>query len=422
MKLSRPGRVAIINLSIAAVLIVALVVGFVLLRGGGTEATASSQRTATVSTGDVTATVSATGTSEPTSTSEVSFTSTGTITSIKVTVGSTVKKGQVLATLDADALQTQVDVAQAKLDAAQDQYSAAVQSYDDAVAAENAASSDTSNSSNTNVANGSSSNSQNGAASSVSSASAQLASARANQLQAQNDLDTAQQALDGATLRSPRAGTVLTVNGTVGGSSGGNGSSGNGSTDTSSSGLFTIADLARMQVSASFAEADAMQLKVGQAATTVFNAAAETPVTGKVTTVAPTPTTSNNVVSYAVTISLPTLPKGLRSGQTATVTVTTGSASNVLTVPGSAITSAGGTHTVTVVANGKSTRTPIEIGLEGDQLTQVTSGLSAGQTVLLTTATSTSGGSGSFPGGNFPGGGLGGGLVTNGNGPAGGGK
>src|SRR4051794_29128573 len=84
MKLPRPGRVATINVSIAAVLVIALVVGFVILRGSGTSATASTQRTATVAAGDVTATVSATGTSEPTSTTAVSFTSTGTIAAINV--------------------------------------------------------------------------------------------------------------------------------------------------------------------------------------------------------------------------------------------------------------------------------------------------------------------------------------------------
>ncbi|GAA4349489.1 efflux RND transporter periplasmic adaptor subunit [Angustibacter luteus] len=411
MKLPRPGRVATVNLSIAAVLVIALVIGFLVLHGDGGTATASTARTATVSTGDVSATVSATGTSAPTSTSEVSFTSSGTIASIKAKVGQTVKKGQVLATLDTDQLQTAVDVAQAKLDAAQDQYSAAVEGYDDAVDAESSADDTASTSQN--------GQSQQSSATSVSSASAQLASARASRLQAESDLESAQTALAGATLRSPRAGTVLTVNGTVGGSSGG--SSGNGSSTGSdtTSGLFTIADLTRMEVSASFAEADAMALKVGQVATTVFNAAEGTPVTGKVTSVAPTPTTANNVVSYAVTVSLPTLPKGLRSGQSATVTVTTGSKTNVLTVPSSAITSGGSTHTVTVVANGQQTRTPVEIGLEGDQLTEVTSGLTAGQQVLLATA-STSSGNGFPGGGNFPGGGAGPGLVTNGNAPAGG--
>jgi macrolide-specific efflux system membrane fusion protein len=126
------------------------------------------------------------------------------------------------------------------------------------------------------------------------------------------------------------------------------------------------------------------------------------------------------VVSYAVTVSLPTLPKGLRSGQSATVSVTTGSRSNVLTVPSSAITGSGSNHTVTVVAGGQQTRTPVEIGLEGDQLTEVTSGLTAGQQVLLATASTSSGNGNGFPGGDFPGGGAGPGLVTNGNAPAGG--
>jgi macrolide-specific efflux system membrane fusion protein len=104
------------------------------------------------------------------------------------------------------------------------------------------------------------------------------------------------------------------------------------------------------------------------------------------------------------------------------VSVTTGSASNVLTVPSSAVTSVGGTHSVTVVAGGKQTRTAVQVGLEGDQLTEITSGLTAGQTVVLTTATSTSG-SNSFPRGDFPGGGIGGGgLVVNGSAPAGGAK
>ena len=99
--------------------------------------------------------------------------------------------------------------------------------------------------------------------------------------------------------------------------------------------------------------------------------------------------------------------------------MTTGTASNVLTVPSSAVTSAGGAHSVTVVADGKQTRTTVEIGLEGDQLTEITSGLTAGQTVVLATATGSTG-TGNFPRGDFPGGGLGGGLVVNGNAPGGG--
>ena len=59
-----------------------------------------------------------------------------------------------------------------------------------------------------------------------------------------------------------------------------------------------------MQVSASFAEADATKLKVGQTATVTWAALTGATATGKVATIAPTATTANNVNSYAVVVSL----------------------------------------------------------------------------------------------------------------------
>ncbi len=409
MRPPRPGRAVTVNVTIAAVLVIALAVGYLALRPTKGTASTGQQRTATAIVTDVTATVSATGTSEPVSTSQVSFATSGTIDSIRVHAGSVVKKGQVLATVDEAGLKSAVDVAQAKDDAAQSSYSAAVESYDNAVAGQSASSSTATAGQGQNASSGQSS------VQSVESASAQLSSAKAARLQATYDLQAAEAAVAAATLRSPLAGTVLTVNGSVGGSasgggSGGGGASGASSSSSTSTALFTIADLSRMQVSASFAEADAMQLKVGQAATTVFNAATGDPVSGKITSVAPTPTTSSNVVSYAVTVSLPQLPKGLRPGQTATVTVTTGSRQNVLAVPSAAISGSGSNHTVTVVSGGRETTTAVEVGLEGDQWTEIRSGLSEGQQVVLTTAAS-SGSSTGFPGGGqFPGGRVGGGA------------
>ena len=94
--------------------------------------------------------------------------------------------------------------------------------------------------------------------------------------------------------------------------------------------------------------------------------------------------------------------------------VVTGQAQDVLLVPSAAVTTAGGQSTVTVVQNGQQVSTPVEVGLEGDQFTEITSGLSEGDEVVIATATDT-GGTGGFPGGGFPGGGA---LVG---GPGGGG-
>jgi multidrug efflux pump subunit AcrA (membrane-fusion protein) len=90
-------------------------------------------------------------------------------------------------------------------------------------------------------------------------------------------------------------------------------------------------------------------------------------------------------------------------------------ADNALYVPSTAVTTAGGASTVTVVNGSTQTRTPVTIGVVGDSTTEIKSGLTLGQTVALTTATT---GSTGFPTGGFPAGGRGAGAVTGGIGGA----
>jgi macrolide-specific efflux system membrane fusion protein len=111
-----------------------------------------------------------------------------------------------------------------------------------------------------------------------------------------------------------------------------------------------------------------------------------------------------------VTLSLDTGPAGTKVGQTVSVAVTTGTVDNAIYVNSAAITSVGSRHTVRVMTNGQATVTAVEVGLEGDTATQITSGLTAGQEVVINTASSTSGSNT----GNFPGGGVGG-LTGGGN-------
>jgi macrolide-specific efflux system membrane fusion protein len=110
----------------------------------------------------------------------------------------------------------------------------------------------------------------------------------------------------------------------------------------------------------------------------------------------------NQVVDYGVTIELRRQPKGIRAGQTAVVAVVTARAKDVLSVPSAAVATTGGQSTVIVVRDGRQVSTVVEIGLEGDQSTEIVSGLSEGDEVVL--SSSGSPGSGGFPGGGFPGG------------------
>jgi macrolide-specific efflux system membrane fusion protein len=97
---------------------------------------------------------------------------------------------------------------------------------------------------------------------------------------------------------------------------------------------------------------------------------------------------------------------------TADVSVVTASKSGVLEVPSAAVTTAGATSTVTILAAGKETVQPVVVGLVGSSTTQILSGVSAGEvvvepTVSVATATpaTTAGAGGLLGGGAGAGGG-----------------
>ena len=259
-------------------------------------------------------------------------------------------------------------------------------------------------------------NSQPARKGSVNSAAAQVASARVQ-------VDTARTTLDQTVLRAPVAGTVASISGVVGESSSAAASSSDSSSSTSSttssstsststSGFVVISSLSQLQVTSQVAEADTGKVKVGQQATVTFSAADVT-VNGTVTGLDVEDTVTNNVVEYGVTVSLVDPPTSLKLGQTASVSITTGTKSDVLSVPTSAVTTVGTRHSVTVRKDGTDSVVQIQTGLTGDSTTEVTSGLSEGDVVVIPTSSGSTGGF-TFPGGGIgpdrvePGGGLGG--------------
>jgi macrolide-specific efflux system membrane fusion protein len=172
----------------------------------------------------------------------------------------------------------------------------------------------------------------------------------------------------------------------------------------------TIADTGHLEVGASFTEEDVTKIKKGQPATITFDALPDETASGKVSSIDQTSTTSDNVVRYGVRVALLDAPDGVRLGQTTSVQVTTGKAENVLYVPSNAVRTAGGRSTVTVVdKNGAQVTRTVTTGLSGDQGTEIKSGLTAGESVVINTTTSSTGSQNGFPGGG-PGGGLGGGI------------
>jgi multidrug efflux pump subunit AcrA (membrane-fusion protein) len=244
--------------------------------------------------------------------------------------------------------------------------------------------------------------------------SGSVASAKAQVTSAQVQVDEAQTTVDETVLRAPVAGTVSTLSGVVGQSSSGSGaasssSSTSASTSSStSSGFLTLSSLSDLQVTTKVAEADASHVRIGQSATITFSASSNT-AQGTVTAIDVSSTVTNNVVEYGVTVTLTDPPKVLKLGQTASVSITTATVENALSVPTSAVTRVGNSATVTVRKDGVDTPTPVTLGVEGDSSTEIKSGVSEGTTVVLSSGSGLPSGF-TFPSGGFPGGGLGGGL------------
>jgi membrane fusion protein, macrolide-specific efflux system len=382
-------RRLLINGALALLLVVGVGLAYSSLHD---DAGASSPgRIVRVSRGTVVSSVSATGSVASANSRDLDFGTSGTVDTIKVQVGDKVKKGQLLATLDDASARDQLRSAQAALDAAE--------------------SGDTS-----------------------------TPSGYAGYVQAKTSYDSAKRALDGTELKAPFSGTVVAVNGSVGGSSSGSGGSGSsgstgsgggggggGASSSSSSsassgsaggGFITLADTGKLQVKGEFTESDVTKVKKGQQASVTFDALQGTRAAGEVTAIDQTSTTSNNVVQYGVTVSLTDPPAGMRIGATATVQIITASVQNVLYVPTAAVRTAGGQSIVTVLSGGKQVPKRVQTGVQGDQGTEITSGLSEGDQVVIATAPNGTSGGG-FPAGRFPGlggGGAGGGARIGGRG------
>lgn len=366
-------RTLVINLVLAVLLATGIATAYFMITSNR-PATATTQRTVPVAQGTVTASVTADGSVQPANLMSADFTTAGRVTEIKVKLGEVVKAGQVLATVDATEPNAELSTAKKNLDAAQDALDRAGENSDESSEA-----------------------------------------AAENQVdQAEAAVAAAQRKVDGTILKAPMAGTVVAVNGTVGGSS--NASAGLGDTDATK-GFIQLADLSKMEIAASVPEADATRLKADQVVSVTWNALTGVTVNGKVTSISPTASSTGNVVTYPIVVSLDTVPEGTRLGQSVKLTVTIDRVENAVYVPNAAIRSAGGRHLATVVKDGKQEIRPVQIGLKGDSFTVITSGLSVGEQVVLATATAGTGGTiQQFPPGLGPGGGgvvrPGGGGIT----------
>src|SRR2546426_6802426 len=137
------------------------------------------------------------------------------------------------------------------------------------------------------------------------------------------------------------------------------------------------------QVVAAFSERDALRLQAGQTATVSWDALPGVVVDAHVVAVASTSTVVGGVVEYYATLAPIKGDEPLRIGMTANVVVTVGRADQVLAVPNQALRSLDNKLYVDVWFENHSVTTLVKVGLTGDALTQITSGVTVGDQVLL---------------------------------------
>lgn len=170
-------------------------------------------------------------------------------------------------------------------------------------------------------------------------------------------------------------------------------------------------------------QVDVVRVRKGMKATISFDALPGQSFDGAIDTIDPTPVVTSGVVSYNVSVKLPT-PKDLTilSGMTATVQIETARKDNVLAVPSLALRTQTSGRTTVQRANG--TSVPVEIGATDGRYTEILSGLQEGDAIVsfnLPSATSSSGNSGNSAAQIFRLGGGGGGFGEGTGGGGGGG-
>jgi HlyD family secretion protein len=154
-------------------------------------------------------------------------------------------------------------------------------------------------------------------------------------------------------------------------------------------------------------ESDIANIKVGNKATLTFDAIENLTVDGEVTAVDSVGAASSGVVSYGLEIAFDTDNESVKPGMSTSATIATNSKENVLTVPTTAVKSRNdGTYYVQVLGEiydltnraslikGVTSTTPptikiVTIGLADDTNTEITSGLSEGDQVVVRVSTST---------------------------------
>lgn len=318
--------------------------------------------------GDVEVTVLATGKVEAAKTVDVGAQASGQIQRLLVKLGDRVKKGDLLAEIDPSVSQNDFDEAQMSIEGLEAQRTIKQLALDDAQK-------ELARQKTMMEGDATPRKELESAANAVKMREAEIKQLAAQLRQAQIKLATAKTNLGFTRILAPMDGIVASIAVKEGQTV---------NAIQSAPTILTLADMDTMKIQAQVAEADVVRLKIGTPLYFSVLGAPETRINAVVAGVEPTPQMINNAIFYNAHFFVPNLKGLLRLQMTAQVTFILAEARNVLTIPVGAINSK---NQVKVIdAKGQISERKVELGLRGNIVAEVKSGLKDGEKVVIGSA------------------------------------
>lgn len=200
-----------------------------------------------------------------------------------------------------------------------------------------------------------------------------VAAAEAAVERARLDLANVRDALEAATIRAPFDGVVTAVNIHEGELAGGS--------------VAEVMDFDSLEVVLQVDEVDIGEIAIGQPATVTLETWPETEIPAEVVGISPAPAAPDGaLISYNVRLSLSDTALPIRAGMTANANLITAEKTDVLLVSNRAIRAdrSSGIYTVNrLLPDGTTESVEIQIGLRDSRYTEIRSGLSAGDQLVI---------------------------------------
>jgi HlyD family secretion protein len=209
----------------------------------------------------------------------------------------------------------------------------------------------------------------------ASARGADVEAAQANVLSAQGQLQTAQAAYNNTIITAPADGTITAVDIKV------------GELASAQKEVLILQDVSHLYLEANINEADISSVVLGQPVEVTFDAfGPDKKYAATISHIDPASTVVSGVVNYKIEAEIQGDVTGVLPGMTANMTIVTKDKAAVLVVPTRAILDGKNGKVVRVITDAKKktySETPVTLGIQGDDGTEILSGLSEGQTIVV---------------------------------------